>query len=176
MRHPIRLLPSLFLLLLGLAAASPAQQAPPLAAKLGPNPPDALLALPDLEPIRLFLARWVPPATLTEYEEVPAVLLAGAKVFLVCEIRNNGPGDVRGTHRVDFRVDGATVAQQWIEARPQAGLLARPGGAWTAQPAGNHTYTCAVDAEGKVKETSEANNLRSMSVQVKPVMVPPPSH
>lgn len=175
MRHPTRLVLALFLLPLGLAAATPAQDPPPLAPKLSAQPPGGLLALPDLQPTRLFLARWVPPATLTEYEEMPAVLLAGARVFLVCELRNNGPGEVRGTYRVDFRIDGATVAQQWIEARPQAGLLAKPGGAWTAQPVGTHTFTCAVDAEGKVKETDEANNLRAISLQVKPVTLPPPA-
>lgn len=150
LHHPARFVPPLSLLLLGLAAATPAQDPPPLAQKLGAQTTGAVIALTDLEPTRAFLAKWVPPATLTEYEEVPTVLLGTAKVFLVCEIRNNGPGDVRGTHRVDFRIDGATIAQQWIVVRPQAGLLTKPGGTWTAQPVGTHTYTCAVDAEGKV--------------------------
>lgn len=64
--------------------------------------------------------------------------------------------------------------RQWLGAKRRTASSGANRG--RLRPPGDpHAPTCAVDAEGKVRETDEANNLRAISLQVKPVTLPPPA-
>ena len=134
-------------------------------------------ALPDLKVNRVFVAKWVPPETLTAYQEVPATIKAGDKVFLVCEVTNVGAVSVHGTYEVAFYDSMNLLGTQTITDAPQVGMLQKPAVAWTAAGLGKHPYRCVVDKPDKIKEldgANDVNNTKGMILTVKTVLDPLP--
>lgn len=122
---------------------------------------------PDLVATRAYLAEYVPPALLTHYTPISGQVAYGQRVYLVCEIANQGPGNVAGTWKLGYFVDGVQVYAQTFGAMP-AGRHQNPAGWYLANADGAHTYECKVDFTNAVKERSETNNSAKTTFTVKP--------
>ncbi len=168
-------------IVLGLAAQVAAAPAPPQKEvskqEASQGHPAVVPALPDLKVNRVFVAKWVPPETLTDYQEVPATIKAGTKVFLVCEVTNAGTVPVHGTYEVAFFEGMNLLGTHTITDAPQVGLLQKPAVAWTAAGLGAHVYRCVVDKPDAIKEldgANDVNNVKGLTLNVTPAMGPLP--
>jgi hypothetical protein len=167
-------------LVLGLVAqVAAAPPPPPKQSKQKASQAQSLVtpALPDLKVNRVFVAKWVPPRTLTDYQEIPATIKAGDKVYLVCEITNVGVVSVHGTYEVAFYDGMNLVGARTVTGAPQVGLLTKRAVEWTAAGLGSHPYRCVVDKSDVIKEldgTNELNNTKGMTLIVKTVLDPLP--
>ncbi len=172
---------SVVLLVIGIAVQAAAAPPPPqkqTSQHQGTNAHSPVKpALPDLKVNRVFVAKWVPPETLTDFQEIPATVKSGDKVFLVCEITNVGTVSVHGTYEVAFYDGMNVVGTHTIIDRPQVGLLQKPAVAWTAGTLGSHPYRCVVDTTDVIKEldgANDLNNTKGMTVTVTPQLSPLP--
>jgi subtilase family serine protease len=75
---------------------------------------------------------------------------------LVCRLSNTG-ADLKGSFTVSFFVDGTSVGAHQIDGLA-AGKSSEAAVANTAQAAGRHRFSCALDRENVVSEVSKSNN------------------
>jgi subtilase family serine protease len=89
----------------------------------------------------------------------------GTKTDLHCEFKNAG-GDLKGTWRVSYQIDGKEVyTQKWGDI--PAGGFRNPSGVWTAGEPGKHIFTCVLDPDKSITEISESNNTLKTEFSVK---------
>lgn len=132
--------------------------------------------VPDLKVDKVFLAKYVPPGALTQYEPVKQVL-AGDKVFLVCKFTNDSNAAVSRPWKIGYYMDDALVRAMNFGAF--AAHRSQDPASWWVATAGLHTYKCVLDYENAVYESNEDNNSASVmffaSSGPQPASAPPPT-
>jgi cytochrome c5 len=119
--------------------------------------------LPDLKVTRVWIAQYA--QNVTQYTPLSTSPVLGQQIYLVCEFENAG-ANLKGTFRVAWLIDGVQVATTTFGDMP-SGMKRNPAGKYTvtATP-GSHRYECVLEADSKIKESSEQNNRAGMTFQV----------
>lgn len=133
-----------------------------------------LTKLPDLKAGKVFIATYVPPETLGQYQPITWPVQVGQKIYLVCPFTNATTVAVSGSWKVGYFIDGKQVYSQDYGAIEGNGSR-NPAGWWVGAGVGWHTYTCSLDYENAIHEMNEMNNKASVRFQVMPAL-PPPVH
>lgn len=125
---------------------------------------------PDLQADRVWIAQYVPPASLTQYIPLAGNPRPGQEVYLVCEFHDPGT-NLSGSWRVSWQIDGKEVYTSRfgnIEARGKRNPAAR----YVIPASGAHRLECVLDPDGQIAETNEANNRIASTFQVASVATP----
>lgn len=128
-----------------------------------PVPPMA--AKPDLVIRKIWFAEWVDNPRIQPLVPITADLVKGAKVWIVCDYANQGPGDLKGLWLLGYYVDGAQVTNNSLSDL-NAGASYRGFGVYTPTAVGPHSLRCMVDCNKNIAETDEANNDKSLTFKV----------
>lgn len=153
----------------GAAPVSTATRIAPVTMTSAPNQPiqgPVATAPVDLKADRIWMARYVPPASLTQYTALTGNPKACDEVYLVCEFHNAG-GDVRGDWRVSWQVDGKEVHSIRF-GDFKAGARQSPAARYRIPDTGTHTYACALDPDRRIAERDVMNNRVAGTFQVTP--------
>jgi hypothetical protein len=137
---------------------------PPLA------PVKPVATAPDLQATRVWIAQYVPPASLSQYTPLSGNAKPGQEVYLVCEFQNGG-GNLKGSWRVSWQVDGKEVYTTRF-GDIEAGGKRNPGAKYVMPAPGMHRLECVLDPDGQVAESNETNNRTTGSFQVATATAP----
>jgi subtilase family serine protease len=95
-------------------------------------------------------------------------LAAGKETMIACNLKNNG-GPFTAEFRIGIRMDGTPLGlPQGSTATPDTTSFATP---WVAV-AGMHTATCILDTQKVIAESSEANNVAYLRLNVPKTITP----
>jgi hypothetical protein len=174
MKHFVKQLLSLSMIIVFFLIASvttaqqPTMQKPPRMKEMQEPLAIKPALLPDLKSNKVWIAKYTPPKTTTQYVPLTGDLTVGEKVYLVCEFSNIG-GDLKGNWRIGHYVDGNLVYYQNLGDIP-AGHSQNPAGWYIPDKEGTHQYECVLDYERTISEQNKENN--KMSIQFKVVKQP----
>ncbi len=165
-----RPLAGLCLALLVLAAVIPNAAAGPQTnqtIKKAPLDPNAgiLLLKPDLVIRKIWFAKWVENPNVSPLVPITTSLKQGVKVWMVCDLGNDGPGNVKGLWTLGFYIDGV---MKWNNSWGDlgAGKPLRGLGPYTPGALGSHNYKCTLDVYAQITESHEDNNNKEILFMV----------
>ncbi len=160
-----RIWAGVFLALLVAASAVPNSAAGPQTNQAVKKPvnqanttnPGLFLLRPDLKIKKIWFGKWVENPNITPPVPITGDLKQGVKVWMVCDLANEGPGDVKGLWILGFYIDGVMMwNNSWGDLA--AGKPLRGLGPYTPTTLGIHNFKCTLDVNDTIKETHEDNN------------------
>jgi hypothetical protein len=160
----------LFLAVLVLAAvgssAGAGQQVnqPVLRAPVDPNVGLALLK-PDLFINKIWFAKWVDNPDVSPLVPITTSLKKGVKVWMVCDLVNQGNRDITSLWLLGFYIDDV---MKWNNSwgNLAAGKTLRGLGPYSPTAEGTHSFRCTVDVNKQITESREDNNNKEVFFMV----------
>jgi len=120
-----------------------------------------LLLKPDLVIYKIWFAQWVENPNVSPLVPIKTSLKKGVKVWMVCDLANEGPGDVKGLWLLGFYIDNVMKwNNSWSDlasGKPLRGL-----GPYTPDAEGNHNFRCVLDVNSQIAERHEDNNNKEV--------------
>jgi hypothetical protein len=128
-------------------------------------PPASLILKPDLFINKVWFAKWVENPNVSPLVPITTPLKNGVKVWMVCDLVNQGNRDITSLWLLGFYVDDVMVwNNSW--GNLGAGKPLRGLGPYTPSVVGTHNLRCMVDANKQITESNENNNNKEVLFQV----------
>ncbi len=129
------------------------------------NPGYLLLAKPDLVIRKIWFANWVENPNVSPLVPINTSLKKGIKVWMVCDLANDGPVDSKGLWTLGFYIDNV---MKWNNSWGDlgAGKPLRGLGPYTPDTEGTHNFKCVLDVNNQIAEGHEDNNIKEVLFMV----------
>ena len=130
------------------------------------NPPqNILLKKPDLVIRKIWFAKWVENPNASPLVPITTDLKLGEKVWMVCDLVNDGPADSKGLWILGFYIHNA---MKWNNSWGDlgAGKPLRGLGSYTPDAPGTHNFKCVLDVNNTINESHEDNNVKEILFKV----------
>ena len=120
---------------------------------------------PDLVIRKIWFAKWVENPNISPLLPITTSLKKGVKVWMVCDLANEGPGNSVGLWTLGFYIDGVMKwNNSWGDLA--AGKPLRGLGPYTPDAEGSHNFKCALDVYSQITESHEDNNKKEILFMV----------
>lgn len=127
-------------------------------------PPPAILK-PDFVIRKIWFAKWVENPNVTPLVPIKTDLKLGEKVWMVCDLVNDGPADSTGLWILGFYIDNTMMwNNSW--GGLGAGKPLRGLGPYTPGAVGSFAFRCVCDVNHQITELHEDNNVLEILFKV----------
>jgi len=123
------------------------------------------LLKPDLAINKIWFAAWVENPNVSPLVPITNSLKKGVKVWMVCDLVNQGNRDITSLWLLGFYIDDVMMwNNSW--GNLAAGKTLRGLGPYTPTVEGTHNFRCTVDVNKQIAESREDNNNKEVLFKV----------